>query len=145
MYLVSFARHTLSICFWQMFAATKTASHCQAIEDACEWGSSVFSQPLEDAREVIKFITRHGKPTSIFSDICINPNTWSDAEEPQPNFTMLVKYCETRFASNLLMLQRYEALQIVIKSLVASNLYITWLRGQDKEKKEKGKAITLIV
>jgi hypothetical protein len=115
------------------------------IEGEFEWGSSVFSQPIEDAREVIKFITRHGKPTSIFSDICINPNTWSDAEEPQPNFTRLVKYCETRFASNLLMLQRYEALQIVIKSLVASNLYITWLRGQDKEKKEKGKAITLIV
>ena len=65
------------------------------------------------------------RPVSSDCGICINPNTWSDAEEP----------------SNLLMLQRYEALQIVIKSLVASNLYITWLKGQDKEKKDKGKAI----
>ena len=102
-------------------------------------------QPIQDACKVIKFITSQSKLLSIFRQISSNQQTWDDANERKPTFVELIKFCETRFASRLIMLERYEALQIVIKNLVANNAYNTWLRAQDRVKQDKGKEIRDIV
>jgi hypothetical protein len=114
------------------------------IEGEFGWGSSVFSTPLEEAKQVINFIRRHGKPLSIFRGICMNPLTWVHAEF-KPDFVELMKFCDTRFASNLIMLQRYHALQIVVKNFVANIEYDAWLRAQSRVKQDKGADVRRIV
>ena len=114
------------------------------IEGEFEWGSSVFSTPLEEAKQVINFIRRHGKPLSIFRDICTNPQTWEYAKL-KPDFVELIKFCDTRFASNLIMLQRYHALRIVVESFVANIEYNAWLKSQSKVKQEQALHVKQIV
>ena len=116
----------------------------KGIEGEFEWGSSVFSIPLEEAKEVINFIRRHSKPLSIFRDICTNPLTWVHAKF-KPDFVELMKFCDTRFASNLIMLQRYHALKIVVKNFVANIEYNAWLSTRSRVKQEKGAHVTSIV
>jgi len=114
------------------------------IEGEFRWGSSVFSTPLEEAKQVINFIRRHGKPLSIFRVICNNPQTWEYAEL-KPDFVELIKFCDTRFASNLIMLQRYHALRIVVESFVANIEYNAWLKSQSKVKQEQALHVKQIV
>ena len=38
----------------------------KSIEGLLDWGSSIFSEPIADTWENIKFITNHSKPLSIF-------------------------------------------------------------------------------
>ena len=114
------------------------------IEGEFEWGSSIFFTPLEEAKVVINFIRKHSKPLSIFRNICTNPQTWEHAPI-KPNFVELLKFCETRFASNLIMLQRYHALRIVEENFVANIEYNSWLRAQRRVKQDKGAAVKRIV
>lgn len=93
---------------------------------------------------MINFIRRHGKPLSIFRDICTNPQTWEYAKL-KPDFVELIKYCDTRFASNLIMLQRYHALRIVVESFVANIEYNAWLKSQSKVKQEQALHVKQIV
>lgn len=113
----------------------------KSIEGDFDWGSSIFSEPIAQSWEVIKFITNHSKPLSIFRKIVADPTTWSDAELPQPSFCELIKHCDTRFASNVMMLQRYIALQVVVEAMVANPVYKLWLSKQKVESRLKGEEI----
>ena len=115
------------------------------IEGEYEWGSSIFSSPIAQTKEVLQFIRRHAKPLSIFRDLCTNPQTWILAGVTQPSFVELVNFCETRFASNFLMVQRYHALRIVVQHFVSNLEYIAWLQSQKKERQEKANVIRLIM
>ena len=109
------------------------------IEGDFAWGSSVFFTPIEEAKEVIHFIRRHAKPLAIFRDIC------ADHADFKPAFVELIKYCDTRFASNLVMLQRYHSLRIVVENFVANIEYNTWLKSQSRGKQDKGADVKRIV
>ena len=85
------------------------------IVDDFEWGRDIFYKPIVQAWEVIKFITHHAKPLATFRAIAADAQVWKDADKQQPAFVNLIKHCDTRFASNFLMLQRYLALQIVVE------------------------------
>jgi len=63
----------------------------------------------------------------------------------KPNFVELLKFCDTRFASNLIMLQRYHALQIVVKNFVANIEYNAWLLTQSRVKQDKATDVRRIV
>ena len=64
---------------------------------------------------------------------------------PKPGFVDLIQFCATRFASNILMLQRYQALRIVVEALVANPSYKAWLAKQDAATKQAGSNIRLTV
>ena len=95
----------------------------KSIEGLFDWDTDIFSSPIYDAQKVIKFITHHSKALHLFRPIASNPKIWSDAEMAKPVFIDLMKHCETRFASNMRMLQRYQALKIVVEALVADAAY----------------------
>ena len=80
-------------------------------------------------------------PHSIFRDIAKDPKTWVET----PSFCELIRWGETRFASRLLMLQRYHSLRIVVESLVSNIEYKRWLGSQDVDKRKKGEQIRLTV
>ena len=102
---------------------------------AFDWGFDVFSKPIATAWEVIKFITNHGKPLAVFRDLAADQSTWG---ENKAQTCELLKYAETRFASKLLMLQRYLLLQPVVEQLIVNPSYKLWLSKQKREIKESG-------
>ena len=79
-------------------ASVKTANDDREFE----WGCDVFRKPIDDAWEVIKFITNHGKALSLFRDLGKSSSTW--VSQPVSVALELLKHCETRFASHVLML-----------------------------------------
>ena len=117
----------------------------KSIEGVLDWGTSIFSEPIADTWENIKFVTHHSKPLSIFRQIAADPQIWKEAELAKPLFTELLKHCETRFASHLLMLQRYYALKIVVEALVANAGYKAWLARQTTDLKAPGNRCRLTV
>ena len=113
----------------------------KSIEGDWDWGSSIFLDPFTEAWDVIKFVSNHSMPHSIFRDIAKDPKTWVET----PSFCELIRWGETRFASRLLMLQRYHSLRIVVESLVSNIEYKRWLGSQDVDKRKKGEQIRLTV
>jgi len=98
-----------------------------------DWGTDVFSKPVRDCWEVIKFVTHHSKPLSIFRALAKDPSTWEGNKVPSA--TELIKYCDTRFASKLLMIQRYVLLRPVLELLVVNPGYKVWASLQKAEVK----------
>jgi len=98
-----------------------------------DWGSSVFYEPIEECWEVVKFVTNHSKPLACFRDLAKDQSTWEGSQPP--NGLELVKFCETRFASKLLMLERYLRLRPVLELLVVNPGYKAWLSQQKADTK----------
>ena len=109
--------HSLDNFFKNVFS-DKPRIKIKGIEDDFEWGSDIFLKPFTEAWDVIKFVTNHSKPHSIFRDISTDPATWIGSD--RPTFCELIKWGETRFASRLLLLERYHALRIVVVALVSN-------------------------
>jgi hypothetical protein len=84
-----------------------------------DWDSNIFLEPFTEAWKVIQFLSNHSIPLSIFRTISDDPQTWT-AADPQPDFCNLIKWVETRFASRLLMLERYHSMRIVVEALVSN-------------------------
>ena len=120
-------------------ASVKTANDDREFE----WGCDVFRKPIDDAWEVIKFITNHGKALSLFRDLAKSPSTW--VSQPVPAALELLKHCETRFASHVLMLSRYLALRVVVELLMANPHFKEWLKKQKTDIKKLGASVKLIV
>jgi len=108
-------------------------------EQSFDWGSDVFAKPINDTWEVVKFITNHSKPLACFRELARDANTWRPG--PPPRTVELVKYCDTRFASKLLMLERFLVLRPVLELLVANPGYKAWLAKQKTETKKEAEAI----
>ena len=131
--------------FLKNVCSDKQSIKVKSIEGEFTWGRNLFSKPIAQAWEVIKFITHHAKPLSTFRQIAGDPQVWKESETQQPKFVDLKKYCDTRYASHLIMLQRYEALRIVVEALVANPGYKAWLAKQKNEIKATGERIREIV
>ena len=131
--------------FLKNVCSDKPAIKVRSIEGDFVWGRNLFSRPIAHAWEVIKFITHHSKPLSLFREIAGDPKVWSDSEQPQPAFVDLKKHCETRFASQIIMLQRYQALRIVVEALVSNPTYRAWLAKQKPDVRMRGEIVRGIV
>jgi hypothetical protein len=130
--------HSLDNFFKNVFS-DKPVIKMKGIEGQWNWGSDIFLKPFTEAWDVIKFITNHSTPHSIFRDISNDVESWIGT--PKPDFCELIKFGETRFASRLLLLERYHALQIAIEALVSNPRYKNWLASQNTETKSKGDEI----
>lgn len=108
-------------------------------EQAFQWGSDVFAKPIGDCWESVKFITNHGKPLSVFRELARDAKTWEPGTIP--GMLELVKFCDTRFASRLLMLERYLHLRPVLELLVANPGYKAWLSKQTPETKKEAERV----
>ena len=122
--------HSLDNFFKNVFS-DKEKIKMKGIEGEFDWGSDIFFKPFTESWDVIKFITNHSTPHSIFRDISNDVESWIGT--PKPNFCELIKFGETRFASRLLLLERYYSLQIVIEALVSNPRYKNWLASQNTE------------
>ena len=112
-------------------------------EKSFEWGSTVFSEPMEQAWEVIKFATHHCKPLSIFRALAKSPETWEGTS--QPTALELVKFCETRFASRILMLTRYRQLRPVLELLVVNPGFKAWVAKQKRATRDQADEVRELV
>ena len=108
-----------------------------------KWDSDVFSNCIEHTWKAIKFITNHLKPLAVFRSLATSKETWVD--ELQPSALELLKYAETRFASKVLMVERYQSLRSVMELLVGYPEYKAWLSKQKSEKKAVGAEIKDII
>ena len=89
---------------------------------------------MDGAWTVIKYITNHSKPLSIFREIVAAASTWEGRKVPTKK--ELTKYCETRFASKVLMLQGYLPLRCAIEALVAHPAHTAWVKSHKSATKD---------
>ena len=72
----------------------------------------------------------------LFRDIAKAPGTW--VSQRVPNALELLKHCDTRLASHVLMLDRYLSLRPILELLFANPEFKAWLRAQKAEIKKLG-------
>lgn len=92
---------------------------------------------LEKVTEVVKFITHHQRALARYRELAAE---LPKADRPIGG-TELLKACDTRFASNIMMLIRYKNVQDVLEKLVIDKTYVQWLEKQSREMKDKGAKI----
>jgi uncharacterized membrane protein len=98
---------------------------------------------MEQAWEVIKFVTHHCKPLACFRALAKHPATWEGST--MPSALELVKYCETRFASRLIMLGRYLSLRPVLEVLVANQGYKAWVAKQKRATRDTADEVKQLI
>ena len=87
-----------------LLASLRAASRAQGIDGTFEWGEGCFSEPIAKVWEVVKYVVNHQKPLSRFRELGENLTV-----KPEGGCELL-KYCETRFASKIMMVIRYRNL-----------------------------------
>jgi hypothetical protein len=102
--------------------------------DEVEWGEDVFFKPIGESWDTIKWITSHGKALACFRDVAKRPDTWGS--QGVPGFAEFVKYCDTRFASRVFMLNRYFKLRTVLEQFVVYAPFLEWLAKQARPQRE---------
>ena len=74
-------------------------------EERVTWNEDIFEETIDQIWQVVKAVTRAQKPLATYRRLKEEANKLrAQTEEP---FKELLKYCETRFASKILMTQRY--------------------------------------
>lgn len=92
---------------------------------------------LQKVSEVVKFVTHHQKALARYRELAADlPKT-----DRPPGGTELLRACDTRFASNIMMLIRYKNVQDLLEQLVIDKSYVQWLEKQSREMKDNGAKI----
>jgi len=86
--------------------------------------------------EVVKFVTSHHKPLSIYRKL---------AAGKKDGPTELLKYVETRFASKILMIIRFYEVHSILEKLLVDDDYNTWVSKQKGDTKARGREIKATV
>ena len=87
-------------------------------EERCTWGEDIFEETIDDIWFVVKAVTGAHKPLALYRELKDEANK-SIAETDEP-FKELLKYCETRFASKILMSERYHLCRPILRMLFAN-------------------------
>ena len=66
----------------------------------------------------------------VFRAVWVTCEARSTFIDAQTAVSELMRRCDTRFASNLRILQRYIALQIVVEAFIGSTVYRSWFSNQ---------------
>lgn len=88
---------------------------------------------------MIKFVTAYSKPLAVFRDLGA-----ALAVKPEGG-TEFLKFCVTRFASKVMMCERYVKLHALVDQLVQNAVYIAWLVKQTPKIRALGAAVRAIV
>lgn len=105
------------------------------------WAEPRFAETIECATHVVNFIVRHQKALAQYRAIAAE----LPKEEVPKGGTELLRACETRFASNVMMLIRFRNVHHILEKLVIDSTYVAWLGKQTPEVRERGaKAKTII-
>jgi hypothetical protein len=91
--------------------------------------------------EVVKFIIYHQKALARYRELA----EMVPREERPSGGLELVRFCETRFASKILMITPYRNVLPVLERLAIDDVYSAWLAKQSREVKEKGAAVKRII
>jgi hypothetical protein len=114
----------------------------KGIEGEFAWGEKLFSVAIDKVWEVVKlFIIYHQKALARYRELA---DSVPRAERP-PGGLELVRFCDTRFASRILMITRYRNVLPVLEKLAIDEVYTAWLAKQAREVKEKGAAVKRII
>lgn len=104
-----------------------------------DWDQDYFSSTIDYVWTVVKFVTNHHKPLAIYREC-------ADCLPRKPvGGTELVKFCETRFASRILMCARYVNCIPILEKLVIDTRYTDWVMRQTSETKAKADSIKGII
>lgn len=103
------------------------------------WGENLFSKALQRFKTVVKAVTRYQKTLDIYRRLKkeANAHLESDAEQ----YKDLIKYCDTRFMSQLLMTIRYSKSLLILERLLLDGSFNSWLSGESRQTKEKVKSM----
>ena len=103
------------------------------------WGESLFSKALQRVKTVVKTVTRYQKTLDIYRRLKkeANAHLESDAEQ----YKDLIKYCDTRFMSQLLMRIRYSKSLLILERLLLDGSFNSWLSGESRQTKKKVKSM----
>ena len=103
------------------------------------WGESLFSKALQRVKTVVKTVTRYQKTLDIYRRLKkeANAHLESDAEQ----YKDLIKYCDTRFMSQLLMTIRYSKSLLILERLLLDGSFNSWLSGESRQTKKKVKSM----
>lgn len=97
------------------------------------WGESFLANAIEQVRTVVSFVTGHQKVLARYRGLC---ESMPSESRPQGGMELL-RACDTRFASNLLMLMRYQSVHGVLELLVIDPVYTAWMESQPRDKRGK--------
>jgi hypothetical protein len=111
-----------------------TVVRMKGIEGEFAWGEDLFSVAIDKVWEVVKFIIYHQKALARYRELA---NMVPRDQRPHGGLE-LVRYCDTRFASKVLMITRYRNVLFVLEKLAIDDLYLytAWLAKQAREVKE---------
>lgn len=104
-----------------------------------DWGQTYFSSAIDDVWTVVKFVTNHYKSLAIYRDCAA-----SLVMKPVGG-TELIKFCETRFASRILMCARYVNCIHILEKLLIDPRYTAWVLKQSTDTRSKADNVKAIV
>lgn len=104
-----------------------------------EWGEDLFSRALKKVKFVVKTVTRHQFPLDAYRRVKNEANAALDQGAEQ--YKDLIKYCDTRFMSQLLMAEQYLKSITILERLLVDTKFTSWLRNKSRSTKEKVPAL----
>jgi len=133
--------HSLD-CFMKNVCSDKGKVRVKGLTDReFDWGEPFLAKMVEQVREVVSFITAHQKTLARYRALC---QVVTESERPVGGMELL-KACETRFASTLLMLMRYKNVHFVLERLMIDPVYNQWVDGQSRDRRDKAQAVKRII
>ena len=108
-------------------------------EQKITWAETFFEKPIEDIWKVVKAVTGAQKPLAVYRRIkdVENNRIATHGNADTELYKELLKFCETRFASKILMTVRYSLCRPIIDILLSDTEFNEWLSLQKAETKEK--------
>jgi hypothetical protein len=127
--------------YMKNICCNKDIVRLKGIEGEFAWGEDPFSVAIDKVWEVVKFIIYHQKALARYRELAEKV----PREERPHGGLELVRYCDTRFASKILMITRYRNVLPVLERLAIDDVYSAWLAKQPRDVKEKGAAVKRII
>jgi hypothetical protein len=88
----------------------------------------LFANTSSEVWEVVKFVVNHHTPLAVYREI-------AKACDDKPfGGTELIKYAETRFASRILMIMRYQNVSGLLEKLVVDDRCTAWVAKQPQRR-----------
>jgi len=107
------------------------------------WGEDFLARPLADALTVIQFITCHPKALERYRAVAQKFHT--KRAEPLEGGFELIQPGDARFASHVMVLQRYQNVTEFLEQLMIDVEYTAWLAEQTSAIAEEGAAVRAMV
>lgn len=109
----------------------------KGIQGEFPWGESFLSDAIASVWDVVKFVSNHQKALARYRELAAEIPKESRPE----GGTELIRYCETRFASKVMMLIRFRNVHDILEKLVIDTVYNQWVAKQARETRDNANNI----